>query len=159
MDKSRIPPNFQLLGIECPDRIEVFNDTAASRLELSQTETTVLEQIARGYSANAIAANPGVSRATIDGYFRAFSSKRTSPLSRNDAQWISGIMNAPSIALDVSQAIGTALLQDRRFPLIRVRSAVMPAAWNYLINPLHPDCADIAIAETIEYPFDSRLLR
>jgi hypothetical protein len=34
----------------------------------------------------------------------------------------------------------------------------MPQARNYLLNPAHPDAAQIHIAQTWRYPFDSRLL-
>jgi len=158
MDKSRIPADFQLLGLDCPEDLNVFNGIGTPTSGLSPREAEMAEQIAKGYAADKIAANLGLSRLTVDGYLRALSGKPTDTLSPKDMLLFAGMMNAPSISLDVSQVLGTALLQECRFPLIRVRSAVMPAAWNYLLNPLHPDAATIVVAESIRYPFDSRLL-
>ena len=42
--------------------------------------------------------------------------------------------------------------------LMRVPSVVMPKAENYLLNPAHPDAAQLRIAQIWRYPFDSRLL-
>jgi RES domain-containing protein len=61
--------------------------------------------------------------------------------------------------LEVTQALGTGLLQDRQFCLIDVPSVVMPQARNVLINPQHPDAGKISIETVFQYPFDSRLLR
>jgi RES domain-containing protein len=60
--------------------------------------------------------------------------------------------------LGMSQEIGTKFLIDLQFPLMRIPSYIMPQAFNYLINPVHPDAAAITIAQTWRYPFDSRLL-
>ncbi|PWW01599.1 RES domain-containing protein [Hoeflea marina] len=96
MDRSRIPPRYQLLRIDCPDDLQML------------TPSNIPKQAAD---------------------------------------------------LDVSRSIGTALLRDRRHPLIRVPSAVMPAAWNILINPMHSGSARITVAETFQYPWDSLILR
>ncbi len=61
--------------------------------------------------------------------------------------------------LEVTQALGTGLLQDRQFCLLDVPSMVMPQARNVLINPQHPDAGKISIETVFQYPFDSRLLR
>ena len=42
--------------------------------------------------------------------------------------------------------------------LLRVPSIIMPQAFNYLLNPAHPDAAKLTIAQIWRYPFDSRLL-
>jgi RES domain-containing protein len=36
---------------------------------------------------------------------------------------------------------------ERRTALLRVPSAILPDAFNYLLNPLHPDAAQIAVVE------------
>lgn len=54
---------------------------------------------------------------------------------------------------------GTGLLHDDAVCLIRVPSAVMPAAANVVINPQHARAGEIRIEKIKSYPFDSRLLR
>jgi RES domain-containing protein len=48
---------------------------------------------------------------------------------------------------------------ERRTALLRVPSAIVPAAYNYLLNPAHPEARQITIVarETVEY--DARLFR
>lgn len=60
--------------------------------------------------------------------------------------------------LGMSQELGTKFLTDLQHPLMRIPSIIMPQAFNYLINPAHPEAAAITIAQTWRYPFDSRLL-
>jgi RES domain-containing protein len=57
-----------------------------------------------------------------------------------------------------TQMIGNNFLVDVEYPLMRIPSIVMPQAFNYLLNPAHPDAAAFRIAQTWRYPFDSRLL-
>lgn len=42
-------------------------------------------------------------------------------------------------------------------PVLRVPSAVLPAGWNYLLNPRHPRFPEINIGEPHPLTFDSRL--
>jgi RES domain-containing protein len=42
-------------------------------------------------------------------------------------------------------------------PVLRVPSAVIPAGWNYLINPLHPRFSEIQIGKPQPFKFDPRL--
>ena len=46
---------------------------------------------------------------------------------------------------------------ERRTALLRVPSVVVPAASNYLLNPLHPDAARIGVVERQAVQFDARL--
>ena len=57
-----------------------------------------------------------------------------------------------------TQSIWTAFTLKNDGAVLRVPSVVMPQAFNYLINPIHPDASAITISETWRYPFDSRLL-
>lgn len=41
--------------------------------------------------------------------------------------------------------------------VLQVPSAVIDEEWNYLLNPQHPDLAQIAIGTAKEFQFDSRL--
>jgi RES domain-containing protein len=60
--------------------------------------------------------------------------------------------------LAVTRALGTAKLRNNTAALLRVPSVIMPQAYNYLVNPAHPDAAAFRITQTWRYPFDSRLL-
>jgi RES domain-containing protein len=48
---------------------------------------------------------------------------------------------------------------ERRTALLRVPSAIVPAAFNYLLNPLHPDAARLTIVARQTAGFDTRLFR
>jgi len=61
--------------------------------------------------------------------------------------------------LDWTRREGSRLLAESSCGLIRVPSAIMPEAANFLINPRHPDAGRLTIEKAIRYPFDSRLLR
>jgi hypothetical protein len=50
-------------------------------------------------------------------------------------------------------------LATKAHALMRIPSAIMPKADNYLLNPLHEDTHRITIAGIHRYPFDSRLLK
>ncbi|WP_455406241.1 RES family NAD+ phosphorylase [Rhodopseudomonas parapalustris] len=60
--------------------------------------------------------------------------------------------------LEVSRRVGDNWLDHGSRPLLRVPSVIVPQAVNYLLNPAHPDAADITIAEIIRAPFDLRLI-
>jgi RES domain-containing protein len=49
-------------------------------------------------------------------------------------------------------------LRDSSAALLRVPSALVPDAHNYLLNPSHPDAARITIASTARSTFDPRLI-
>jgi RES domain-containing protein len=58
---------------------------------------------------------------------------------------------------EVTREIGSAWLRDGRSALFRVPSALVPATFNVLLNPLHPDAARIRIQSAVQYPFDPRI--
>jgi RES domain-containing protein len=60
---------------------------------------------------------------------------------------------------ELTRQIGDAWLAARETGLARVPSAIMPRTWNYLLNPAHPDAAQVQIAEVIKERFDNRLFR
>jgi RES domain-containing protein len=60
---------------------------------------------------------------------------------------------------DVTRAIGERWLAENTMPLLRVPSAIVPAAFNWLLNPNHADAGRIRIVETTRAPFDPRLLQ
>lgn len=58
-----------------------------------------------------------------------------------------------------SRGIGDEWLNSKRTALLRVPSVIMPATWNVLINPGHPECRQIRIVRTHRQAFDRRLMR
>lgn len=60
---------------------------------------------------------------------------------------------------EVSRELGSAWLRSSRSALLRVPSALVPATFNVLLNPLHPQAAQVKIESAYEYPFDIRLKR
>lgn len=56
------------------------------------------------------------------------------------------------------QVIGDAWLRGGTSAVLEVPSAVMETDVNYLLNPLHPDFASIAISAPHRFEFDLRLL-
>jgi RES domain-containing protein len=59
----------------------------------------------------------------------------------------------------LTRKLGDGWLKSRRSVLARVPSAILPATFNYLLNPRHPDAARITIAEVHSAALDLRLLR
>lgn len=68
----------------------------------------------------------------------------------------------PLIVIDnllSTQKLGTDFLTQNNACLMKVRSAIMPEAYNILLNPKHPDALKIKIENSWRFPFDSRLFR
>lgn len=59
----------------------------------------------------------------------------------------------------VSASWGQHWLDQRSTALARVPAVVAPHAWNWLLNPIHPDAARFRIVGSGTYPCDARLLR
>lgn len=55
--------------------------------------------------------------------------------------------------------VGDAWLDERKKPVLRVPSAIVPYESNYLLNPEHPDFARISIGREQAYVVDPRLYR
>lgn len=62
----------------------------------------------------------------------------------------------PPIAV---QRVGDAWLEDAGSAVLRIPSVIVPAEWNYLLNPAHPDFAKIAVGPRRPTKFDPRLIR
>ena len=58
---------------------------------------------------------------------------------------------------DSTQGIGTRWLDEARTALLRVPSAIVPFAWNWLLNPAHRDMPRLGIANIARVAFDPRL--
>jgi RES domain-containing protein len=59
--------------------------------------------------------------------------------------------------LGLTRDLGTAWLQKRESPLLRVPSAIVPETANFLLNPTHPAAKKFRITAAASYPFDIRL--
>jgi RES domain-containing protein len=57
----------------------------------------------------------------------------------------------------VTRNLGDEWLRSRRTALARVPSAIMPNTWNFLLNPDHPEAAQIRITEIAKAQYDARL--
>jgi RES domain-containing protein len=58
-----------------------------------------------------------------------------------------------------NQAVGDKWVAESRSLALRVPSAIIPSASNYLINPLHPAFSSVVIGRPERFAFDPRLLR
>ena len=58
----------------------------------------------------------------------------------------------------VTRAIGDRWLQIGRSPLLRVPSAVVPEAFNVLLNPGHEHAGRLTVAQVSDHVMDPRLL-
>ena len=64
-----------------------------------------------------------------------------------------------SVDWPLTQEIGNGWLASRRTLLLEVPCVLVPETWNLLLNPLHPESAQLKIARIYEHPLDSRLFR
>jgi RES domain-containing protein len=69
------------------------------------------------------------------------------------------LMELPDQQIAETRALGDAWLRGRRTALARVPSAILPGTWNYLLNPLHPDAAQVAIQNATRVGYDVRLFK
>jgi RES domain-containing protein len=60
---------------------------------------------------------------------------------------------------EMTRPLGDLWLHSGRTALLQVPSAVVPATWNVLINPQHPDSARIRVVRIHKQPIDRRLPR
>jgi hypothetical protein len=58
-----------------------------------------------------------------------------------------------------TRPLGDAWLATAASCICRVKSALAPDAFNYLINPLHPDIGKVTIEAVAPLTFDARLFR
>lgn len=60
---------------------------------------------------------------------------------------------------DVTQHIGNRWLEEGRRALLRVPSAIVPHAWNWLLNVTHVAARRARVVEVVRATFDPRLVR
>lgn len=58
--------------------------------------------------------------------------------------------------LELTREMGSVWLRSKRSALLSVPSALVPATFNVLLNPLHPDAGQARIEAAYDYPFDPR---
>jgi RES domain-containing protein len=58
---------------------------------------------------------------------------------------------------NATQAVGNRWLEQRLTAMLRVPSAIVPYAWNWLLNPLHADARNVRVLEAVRATFDPRL--
>lgn len=58
-----------------------------------------------------------------------------------------------------TQGIGDGWLDSLRSAVLRVPSAVVVGEVNYIVNPAHPDFAELKPGTITDYRFDSRILK
>jgi RES domain-containing protein len=56
------------------------------------------------------------------------------------------------------QAIGDQWIKEPRSAILQVPSAIIPSASNFLLNPAHPEFAQVVIEPPEPYEFDPRLV-
>jgi RES domain-containing protein len=60
---------------------------------------------------------------------------------------------------EATREAGSEWLRSLQSALLRVSSVIVPATYNVLLNPAHPESKHIKINRVLEYPFDGRLKR
>ncbi len=59
--------------------------------------------------------------------------------------------------LHATREIGSAWLREGKTALLRIPSALVPATFNVMLNPLHSDATRLRIQSAVRYPFDPRI--
>ncbi len=62
-------------------------------------------------------------------------------------------------SVEATRKYGDEWLVSGRSALLRVPSVIVPATWNVLINPRHPESGRVRIVRVHDQPIDLRLLR
>jgi RES domain-containing protein len=57
-----------------------------------------------------------------------------------------------------TRTVGDEWLKEKKSPILRVPSAIIPEEHNYLINPEHPGFQKISIKRISDFLFDNRLV-
>jgi RES domain-containing protein len=56
-----------------------------------------------------------------------------------------------------TKEFGTRLLQENKYPVIRIPSTVISQEYNYLLNPLHPQSKTFKLLKTYDLVYDLRI--
>jgi RES domain-containing protein len=77
----------------------------------------------------------------------------------SEAVEVDGLGENWSDDLAKTRGIGDEWLLSGRTALLQVPSAIVPATWNTLLNPLHPDAVKVKIVRIHELAIDPRLVQ
>lgn len=61
--------------------------------------------------------------------------------------------------MDATQSVGSKVLEHAEHLIVWVPSALVPYAWNALLNPRHAEAPACAIVDSVSNLFDPRLIR
>jgi RES domain-containing protein len=56
-----------------------------------------------------------------------------------------------------AKEFGTALLQQAEYLVLKIPSAVIPAEYNYIINPAHMDSGKVVVVDVQDFVYDIRI--
>jgi RES domain-containing protein len=70
-------------------------------------------------------------------------------ISRLPTNWIERV--------EATREVGTKWLREQRSCLLRIPSALVPATFNVMLNPLHAEASRLRIESEVHYPFDPRI--
>jgi RES domain-containing protein len=59
--------------------------------------------------------------------------------------------------VQATREFGSAWLREGKGALLRIPSALVPATFNVMLNPLHSDATRLRIHSVAKYPFDPRI--
>jgi RES domain-containing protein len=152
MNPVNIPESYQLLKIECPDEL-----WRTDEVQFSPREQDMREMLGHGITEQQISAMLGVSDATVHGFLEGTLSKIETQSGIQADEFRQRVLNLRIQDRNYTARFGTDWLESMRSCILKVPSAVMPEATNYLLNPSHPDAGKIKIVSVFEYLFDQRL--
>ncbi|RYZ94836.1 MAG: RES domain-containing protein [Sphingobacteriaceae bacterium] len=58
---------------------------------------------------------------------------------------------------DATRKSGDTFIRHKEYLILRVPSAIVPAEYNYLVNPAHPDMEKVKVTKRQPFDFDKRL--
>ena len=61
------------------------------------------------------------------------------------------------LKLDKTQNFGDGWFKSRRSPILKVRSAVLPTDYSFILNTAHPDFPDVSFPKPMNIPLDPRI--
>jgi len=131
-------------GLRAPGR---WHERGLPVVYLAETPAGALLEVCVHTAANDIPPSYTLVAITV----RAGTSVETVDVNSLPREWLEN--------LEATRAIGSEWLRSMRSALLRVPSVLVPATWNMLLNPRHPESKEIEVTRVLEYPFDVRLKR
>jgi RES domain-containing protein len=158
LNPANIPDKYQLLKISCPESVfEKLGYLTPSEEKLSGDEAELLELVVGGRAPEDVSAVLGVSAEVVEQHLTLADLKLNSIGRDALDEFVQSTLRMRIDDPDFTVSLGMKWLTSRSSSVLKVPSAVMPAATNYLLNPKHPDAEQIEIVDIFEYPFDRRL--